>query len=333
MNGAFVISLDFELNWGTFDGTTIEAYGENLLGVRQVVPSLLDLFAAHQIHVTWATVGFLFYETKAELLKDLPTMQPTYRHPEYSSYNWMQHVGADEASDPYHFGKSLVDQIISTPGQTIGTHTYCHLSCLEEGVTIEAFKADLEAAKRVAARRDVPIQSIVYPRNQSSPAHFKAAQEVGIDVYRGNETHYIYRADARGDEGLGRRALRLLDAYVNVTGHHTVSWEAIRQSSPYNVPSSRFLRPYVPALRLLDRLKLRRIKRSMTHAAKTGQVFHLWWHPHNFGKHLSENMAMLSEIVAHYETLHQTYQFESLSMEEVADRCRPAVVSTQERHG
>ena len=140
MNGAFVISLDFELNWGTFDGTTIEAYGENLLGVRQVVPSLLDLFAAHQIHVTWATVGFLFYETKAELLKDLPTMQPTYRHPEYSSYNWMQHVGADEASDPYHFGKSLVDQIIATPGQTIGTHTYCHLSCLEEGVTIEAFR-------------------------------------------------------------------------------------------------------------------------------------------------------------------------------------------------
>lgn len=34
MNGAFVISLDFELNWGTFDGTTIEAYGDNLLGVR-----------------------------------------------------------------------------------------------------------------------------------------------------------------------------------------------------------------------------------------------------------------------------------------------------------
>ena len=75
MNGAFVISLDFELNWGTFDGTTIEAYGDNLLGVRQVVPSLLDLFAAHQIHATWATVGFLFYETKAELLKDLPTMK------------------------------------------------------------------------------------------------------------------------------------------------------------------------------------------------------------------------------------------------------------------
>ncbi|WP_255177723.1 hypothetical protein [Exiguobacterium aurantiacum] len=38
-------------------------------------------------------------------------------------------------------------------------------------------------------------------------------------------------------------------------------------------------------------------------------------------------------VIARYETLHQTYQFESLSMEEVADRCRPAVVSTQERNG
>src|SRR6266487_5798938 len=59
--GALVISLDFELLWGVRDKRTIADYGANILGVRRVIPALLDLFAERNIACTWATVGLLFF--------------------------------------------------------------------------------------------------------------------------------------------------------------------------------------------------------------------------------------------------------------------------------
>src|SRR5713226_8091072 len=59
--GAFVISLDFELLWGVRDNRTIADYGANILGGREVIPALLDLFAERNIACTWATVGLLFF--------------------------------------------------------------------------------------------------------------------------------------------------------------------------------------------------------------------------------------------------------------------------------
>jgi hypothetical protein len=76
--GAFVISLDFELMWGVRDKRTIADYGCNILGVRQAVPALLDLFATRQIACTWATVGFLFCADKDELMASLPARLPAY---------------------------------------------------------------------------------------------------------------------------------------------------------------------------------------------------------------------------------------------------------------
>ena len=38
----------------------------------------------------------------------------------------------------------------------------------------------------------------------------------------------------------------------------------------------------------------------MTFAAKTGSNYHLWWHPHNFGKDLEANLKFLEKILQHY---------------------------------
>ncbi len=47
--GAFVISLDFELHWGVHDVFALEAYRNNLLGARTVIPKLLRLFEERQV--------------------------------------------------------------------------------------------------------------------------------------------------------------------------------------------------------------------------------------------------------------------------------------------
>ena len=102
--GVFVISLDFELLWGVRDQRTIADYGANILGVRQAVPALLDLFAERNIACTWATVGLLFFATNRAMLAGLPARKPRYTNARISSYHYLDEVGADEEHDPYYFG-------------------------------------------------------------------------------------------------------------------------------------------------------------------------------------------------------------------------------------
>lgn len=58
VSGRFVISLDLELLWGVRDHADKDSYGANVLGARDAVPRILELFAENGVHATWATVGF-----------------------------------------------------------------------------------------------------------------------------------------------------------------------------------------------------------------------------------------------------------------------------------
>jgi len=65
-------------------------------------------------------------------------------------------------------------------------------------------------------------------------------------------------------------------------------------------------------------LQERRIKGDLTYAARQGLVYHLWWHPHNFGAHLEKNMATLRRILDHFQDLRQRYGMQSRNMAESA---------------
>jgi hypothetical protein len=56
----------------------------------------------------------------------------------------------------------------------------------------------------------------------------------------------------------------------------------------------------------------------MTSAARTGRSFHLWWHPHNFGANLAENLAVLEAVLKHHAHLRDTYGVQPATMAEVA---------------
>lgn len=320
MAGTFVVSLDFELFWGVRDQTTLDEYGPNILGVREAIPALLRAFDRHAIHATWATVGFLFFGTRSELLEHLPSMRPAYENRTLCPYRAVASIGEDEARDPYHFGRSLIERIRDTPGQEIATHTFSHYCALEPGQTVDAFREDLCAAIDVAATVDVDIRSIVFPRNQYDNAHIAVCEELGITSYRGNESAWPYRPRREDAQALWHRGARLLDAYVNASGYHTYPLdERARRGPPFNIPASRFLRPWSPRLRWMEGPRLSRIERAMTHAARHSEVFHLWWHPHNFGRYLSENLGNLERLLSHFNSLRDRYGMQSRSMREVAE--------------
>lgn len=319
--GSFVISLDFELMWGVRDHKSIDSYGKNILGVWEMMPKMLDIFDTYNTNVTFATVGFLFFDNKIDLLNNIPTTLPIYEKKHYSPYlEHINQIGEHENLDKYHYATELIQMIQDRKRHEIGTHTYSHYYCLEKGQTKEAFQADIEMAVKVANQKNILLKSIIFPRNQYNKDYLDICAKNGISSYRGNETSWLYKAKNRDEESLFRRGCRLIDAYINISGHNTYTYDEIKKTYPYNIPSSRFLRPYSKKLRFLDKLRLNRIKSGMTYAAKNNLVYHLWWHPHNFGANITENLNFLTLILQHYSFLNKKYTFKSLTMNELTNK-------------
>ena len=326
---AFVISLDFELHWGVSErvNRADHPYTANLRGAREAVARLLELFERRDIHATWATVGKLMADGRNALQPFKPHVRPNYERDAVDNYRIP--LGDSENADPLHFAPSLVEKILRTPGQELASHTFSHYYCDEPGQDFVAFQADLDAAQRIAGSRGVRHRSLVFPRNQVFPDYLPALEMAGIDVYRGNPPGGLYRLPLGNALAKGAvRLARLADSFVNLTGHHTVPWSRVNEGALTNVSASRFLRPYSRKLRALEPLRLRRVKMGLRAAAKRGEIFHLWWHPHNFGINQQENLAALSDILDTFEQLRQSHGMQSMTMAEVADAApRNGVVS------
>ena len=317
--GSFVISLDFELMWGVRDVATIEQYGNSILGVRESLPKVLDLFYEFKISATFAIVGLLFFESKEELSSMIPTIKPSYHNTNLSPYYEINSIGNNEKEDPYHYGMNLI-KLIDQNNHEISTHTFCHYYCLEEGQKINEFEEDLKLAIKIAKKKNIEIKSIIFPRNQFNPAYLNICKKHGVLSYRGNEKSWIYRPSKANDQSLLKRFIRISDSYLNISGINIYDYKTIKKTIPFNIPSSAFLRPYIKKISFLDGLRLRRIKKGMTLAAKNNKVFHLWWHPHNFGLNQKENILFLRKILDHYEVLKKKYDFESITMSKLTEK-------------
>jgi len=331
-NPFFVISLDFELYWGMFDKISLGKYGENIKGAHTAIPEMLALFKKHDIHATWATVGMLMSTNKEALIKHLPSkeLQPQYNNMKASAYTHINthSIKENESTDPYHFGQSHVEEIIRTPHQELGSHTFSHYYCLDGDKNDDAvFTADCEAFTKVALPFSQKITSIVFPRNQTTQKSLEICKQFGFTTYRGTPSHFLYTGKKENEQiNPLLRILRLIDTYINISGHHTYKYSTINRTILKNVQGSWFLRPYNRLLRVLEPLKIHRIKRSMTYAAMHNEVFHLWWHPHNFGINRKENLQNLLYIIEHFTYLQEKYAMQSATMSEVSIRANESAV-------
>jgi peptidoglycan/xylan/chitin deacetylase (PgdA/CDA1 family) len=318
--GSFTVSLDFELYWGMRDLVTLKAYEENLLGVREAIPRMLELFQTYEIHVTWATVGFLFHEDMEALKRNFPRVRPKYENRALCPYAYIETklsgvAVESERFEEMHFAKKLIEQIRQTPHQEIASHTYSHYYTREPAIAYEAFEADLKKAQDVASQNGLELRSLVFPRNQIDKESLSVLKKAGFKIYRGNPEHWAYREGEAGKTFL-QRVYRFFDIYINLSGDHTAR-PGMDELGLTNAQSSMFLRPYSKRFAFLEKMKLHRVKRAMENAAKKGENFHLWWHPHNFGANLDENMANLEEILSHFHDLKKKYSMVSLNMREL----------------
>lgn len=314
--GALIISLDFELFWGMQDCTTLDEYQDHVLGGRKAIPQLLDLFKNHDIHATWATVGFQFAENFDEVSKYFPDInkRPTYDKKKLSTYRCFDSIGYSEKEAPCFYGASLIKKIMSYKGQEIGSHTFSHYYCREKGQTTEQFREDMKAALSIATDKGISLTSVVLPRNQCTKNHVQVLRELGFLAYRDEENDWIHRRVLIQPL---KRVFRLLDVYIPLTGFGGYIPE--NEDGIVNLLGSRMYKPFFKPLFMLEWLKIHRIKRQMLYAAQNGLFFHLWWHPHNIGVNTIFHLQQLEEILQYYDELKIKYGMRSLNMKEAAE--------------
>lgn len=312
--GHFVISLDFELLWGVFDLVDPDEKRIYFKNTREVIPQILTVFEQHKIHATWAIVGMLFNKNWQEWEENIPESLPLYDNTKLSAYQFGKGISSS-GNESLIFAPQLIEEIHSTYGQEIGTHTYSHYYCMEQGQDKDQFTADLKKAIEVARNMNIELKSLVFPRNQLRKEYLEICFQLGIKNVRSNPSSWYWQ-DTQSTSLLTKIA-RSGDAYFPLGNKaYTIAGMDLKKGLPLEQKASRFLRP-VEGNGLLRKLKLNRLKREMTVAAKNKEIYHLWWHPHNFGEHPGESLNDLKLILEHFEKLRKKYNFQSANMEEI----------------
>ncbi len=316
-NSGLVISLDFELLWGVFDKVDFKekkVYFENTL---EVIPKILSLFEEYEIHATWATVGMLFNPSWQDWKNNQPDQLPSYESEKLSAYKFSEE---NNYSIPKSlcFAPELIHRIAKAPKQEFASHTYCHYYCLENGQSISQFKADMQKNIELAHKNGLNIKSLVFPRNQFNEDYLKVCEELGITSVRINPTNWYWNSVA--ENSLKNKIFRTGDAYFGLNDKsYKISEVEFYKKSVSLQKASRFLRPR--SSRFND-LRLKRIKQEITHAAKNNLLYHLWWHPHNFGNQPDQSLKDLKVILEHFKICRKKYHMESLTMNEVYSKAQ-----------
>jgi len=307
-NGSFIISLDFELFWGVRDLNNADDFKKSVAGAKQIIPKIIELFNQYDVKATFAIVGFLFCNSKEDIHRYAPLKKPNYKDKNLSPYEkgYMDNLSVNDSD--LHFAGDIIKYLKNQSNIEIGTHTFSHYYCMVEGQTVDEFEDDLMSAITIAKDNNIELSSIVFPRNEVNAEYLKICANHHIYNYRGNPKKYFT------NDSFLNRLMRICDTYFPLGSQTTYNYDEIKQGKMHNIKASRFLRSYSKRFSLLENFKIRRIKNEMRKAATNNQVYHLWWHPHNFGINQNKNLSMLEEILKYYSLLNKKYGMTSFTM-------------------
>lgn len=319
--GSFVISLDYELMWGILDLHNASVYEQtNVKNVHDVIKRMVELFERYRVKATFATVGMLMCKNVDEVVSMSPEIIPTYIKKWLSPYgNTLQQI-KNHGSQIHYFAPESIELLKNSNMVEIGTHTFSHYYSWEEGQTIEQFEADIVAAIKMAKIKGIEIKSIVFPRNHVNDDYLHICGKHGITSYRGNALNFFGKKKSKLRVMISRIG-RLVDTYIPISGKCSYRYDQLIKGIglPINLPASRFFRPYSPQLHMLETVRISRIKTEIEKAAKLGEMYHLWWHPHNFGANMEANLKNLENVLKHFSYCREKYGMKTYTMNELSE--------------
>jgi peptidoglycan/xylan/chitin deacetylase (PgdA/CDA1 family) len=304
--GAFTLSLDFELIWGTVDIAGVEGFQAACLFERaRIVDDLLALLDEFEIPATWCVVGHLFLDRCDGEHADLK--RPTHA---WQRGDWFEaDPGGKEDGRSVFLGKSLVEKILSCPTkQEIGFHSFSHVIWGDPGCSREVAESEIRACVDAAAWTGTRPVSFVFPRNRVG--HLDVLAEYGIRVFRGPGPRWYERDENPGP--LGRLAHL---AEVALGRPAPTVLPVATAPGLVNLPGSMI---YLPAHGIRGLIPVeRRVRRALTGlraAADHRRVFHLWFHPTNLADRYAPMMHGLRTIFGEVRGLRDAMRLEVRAM-------------------
>jgi peptidoglycan/xylan/chitin deacetylase (PgdA/CDA1 family) len=259
------ISIDVELGWGIWDKPRDDYHKRCVDREATIIRSLLAQFVQRDISATWAIVG--------RLLELDERASCSTRH---GSQIW--------------FAPELVELIRDAQNQDIGSHSYAHPYFAE--TPREQLRTDLAAARRVHEQHGLPWASFVFPRNQV--AHLDLLRENGIKVYRSTDRGWHMDTRRRLGATIGRVA-NLFDKLLPIPPQ-AVTPRA--HDGLVEIPSSMLLFAANGMRRAIHpKIVITKARLGLEAARRSGDVFHLWFHPSNFYYKTSRQLALLGTIL------------------------------------
>lgn len=279
MTGAFVLSLDTEVAWGTFTWGGTTYYRRHFDAYRQNVRRFIALLDDYAIPTTWAFVGHLMLDRCDGNHPEAPAPEfPWYGRPWYDA-----DPGTNSIQDPWWYAPDVLDRVLAmkTP-QEIGTHTFSHVFLNDPAVTPEIARAQIKASIDVARERGLTIESLVFPRD--GVAHLDQYAALGITNYRGAE-QIGYNALAQPI----RRMAGLCDQFAGGTPP-VYRWTDLEtRHGLLNIPGSTFALAYDRYHRFVPTsARITKFRRGIETAIDQDAIFHLAFHPFHLGS--SERM-------------------------------------------
>jgi peptidoglycan/xylan/chitin deacetylase (PgdA/CDA1 family) len=312
--GRFVLTLDFELIWGTLDLFGPERFRRACEVERaEAFGRLLDLLDEFQIPATWCVLGHLFLDRCRE---EGGVVHPEIVRPRHAwaKGDWFAaDPRSDEAHAPLFYGRSLVRQLLERKvAHEVGSHSFSHVIFGDPGCSEATAASELLASRKCAAELGVSPTSFVFPRD--SVGHLRLLPEHGFTCYRGASPSWY---ESRVLPGSIRRLGHLIDV-LSMRTPPTVR-PVTAANGLINLPGSMIYFPAHGLRRLLPvAARVRRAIRGLRRAVSNGQTFHLWFHPTNLADHTEDMLGGLRAILLAVDRMRMAGRLQVTTMRSAA---------------
>ena len=324
MPGTLVLSYDFELAWASRNSDFYASdTGARHEKTYQTIGEILSVLTKYNIPSTWATVGGI-------LLKD--DWDFGAHPPPPLSYDWFtgDWYAIPTTTHPNHnryYAPELVEQILNTPGQELGCHTFTHTYAAELATSRKAFNYEIAACVQAAKAWNIELKSFVYPRNMVG--YIDILKQHRFTNYRSLNTEWYwlghrFPTSSRYARGLQRiwpyfmSALRYADEALTIAPKpyplHIDEFGLVELQHSAFLPGYTGVSKYVSANQ-----RVNRIKKGMLAAAKNNTFLSIYFHPHNFNYRRSDCITFFAKICRDAAELREKGLINIMTMAQAAE--------------
>lgn len=309
--GIFVLSLDTELAWGSFDKGLKQQKINEFNNTRYCINEMLSLLEKYQISATFAMVGHLMLSACHE---QNGTKHPELVRPNFSWYqkDWFsEDPCTDVNTDPIWYGSDILEDICkANPPHEIGSHSFSHLIFGDEGCYKECADSDIKECVRVAEELDLKLTSFIYPRD--SIGHRDVLKKYGFLSYRGHGDEWYRPIKTKPIRRICHYLDNLLGIAPNTSKPIIDELGLFMTTGNMHYYQRSGIRKLIPIF-----MRVRKAKKGVDLAIKRGEVFHMWFHPFNLASDPDGLLKGLDQILAYVRKKMDEGSLDSLTMEEL----------------